>query len=113
LKKKYTLHIITNGFEEVQHIKLISSNLKQYFDVIITSEQVGVKKPNTKIFEFALEQAKAKKSESIMVGDDYAVDVLGAEQVGMQGVYFNPNKLAHKNAVVHEIFCLSELMALL
>ena len=113
LKKKYTLHIITNGFEEVQHIKLISSNLMQYFDVIITSEQVGVKKPNTKIFEFALEQAKAKKSESIMVGDDYAVDVLGAEQVGMQGVYFNPNKLAHKNAVVHEIFCLSELMALL
>ena len=113
LKKKYSLHIITNGFEEVQHIKLASSDLAQYFDVIVTSEQVGVKKPNAKIFEFALEQAKAKPDESIMIGDDFPVDVLGAEQIGMQGVYFNPNKLAHKHSVVHEIFCLSELMALL
>jgi len=113
LKKKYSLHIITNGFEEVQHIKLASSDLTQYFDVIVTSEQVGVKKPNAKIFEFALEQTKAKPDESIMIGDDFPVDVLGAEQIGMQGVYFNPNKLAHKHAVVHEIFCLSELMALL
>jgi len=113
LKKKYSLHIITNGFEEVQHIKLASSDLTQYFDVIVTSEQVGVKKPNAKIFEFALEQTKAKPDESIMIGDDFPVDVLGAEQIGMQGVYFNPNKLAHKHTVVHEIFCLSELMALL
>ena len=113
LKKKYSLHIITNGFEEVQHIKLASSDLTQYFDVIVTSEQVGVKRPNAKIFEFALEQTKAKPDESIMIGDDFPVDVLGAEQIGMQGVYFNPNKLAHKHTVVHEIFCLSELMALL
>ena len=113
LKKKYSLHIITNGFEEVQHIKLASSDLTQYFDVIVTSEQVGVKKPNAKIFEFALEQANADPEESIMIGDDFPVDVLGAEQIGMQGVYFNPNKLAHKHSVVHEIFCLSELMALL
>ena len=113
LKKKYSLHIITNGFEEVQHIKLASSDLTQYFDVIVTSEQVGVKKPNAKIFEFALEQAKAKPDESIMIGDDFPVDILGAEKIGMQGVYFNPNKLAHSNAVVHEIFCLSELIALL
>ena len=113
LKKKYSLHIITNVFEEVQYIKLASSDLIQYFDVIVTSEQVGVKKPNSKIFEFALEQAKAKPDESIMIGDDFPVDILGAEKIGMQGVYFNPNKLAHSNAVVHEIFCLSELIALL
>jgi putative hydrolase of the HAD superfamily len=97
----------------VQHIKLAHSDLKKYFDVIVTSEQVGVKKPNAKIFEFALEQAKAKPDESIMIGDDFLVDVLGAEKIGMQGVYFNPNKLSHNHAVVHEIFCLSELMALL
>jgi putative hydrolase of the HAD superfamily len=55
LKNKYTLHIITNGFEEVQYIKLAAADLKKYFDVVITSEKVGVKKPNSKIFEFALE----------------------------------------------------------
>jgi len=113
LKNKYTLHIITNGFEEVQHIKLAAADLKQYFDIVVTSEEVGVKKPNSKIFEFALEQANAKAEQSIMIGDDLAVDVLGAEKAGMQGIYFNPNKEEHKEEVVHEIFCLSELMTLL
>jgi putative hydrolase of the HAD superfamily len=113
LQNKYTLHIITNGFEEVQHIKLAASDLKQYFDIVVTSEKAGVKKPNAKIFEFALEQANAKAEQSIMIGDDLAVDVLGAEKVGIQGVYFNPHKQEHKEEVVHEIFCLSELMALL
>ena len=113
LKNKYILHIITNGFEEVQHIKLAAADLKKYFDVVVTSEKVGVKKPNAKIFEFALEQANAKAEQSIMIGDDLAVDVLGAEKAGMQGIYFNPNKEEHKEEVVHEIFCLSELMTLL
>ena len=113
LKNKYTLHIITNGFEEVQHIKLAAADLKQYFDIVVTSEEVGVKKPNSKIFEFALEQANAKAEQSIMIGDDLVVDVLGAEKAGMQGIYFNPNKEEHKEEVVHEIFCLSELMTLL
>ena len=113
LKNKYTLHIITNGFEEVQHIKLAVADLEQYFDVVVTSEKVGVKKPNAKIFEFALEQANAKAEQSIMIGDDLVVDVLGAEKVGMQGIYFNPNKEEHKEEVVHEIFCLSELRTLL
>ena len=113
LKNKYTLHIITNGFEEVQYIKLAAADLKQYFDVVITSEKVGVKKPNAKIFEFALEQANAKAEQSIMIGDDLVVDVLGAEKAGMQGIYFNPNKEGHNEEVVHEIFCLSELMTLL
>jgi len=113
LSKKYKLHIITNGFEEVQHIKLVSSGLTQYFDLIVTSEQIGVKKPNARIFEFALSQAKAIPEESIMIGDDLSVDILGAEAVGIQGVYFNPNRIAHKEYVVHEIFCLSELISLL
>ena len=113
LQNKYILHIITNGFEEVQHIKLAASDLKQYFDVVVTSEKAGVKKPNSKIFEFALEQANAKAEQSIMIGDDLVVDVLGAEKVGMQGIHFNPNKEKQKKEVVHEIFCLSELMTLL
>ena len=61
----------------------------------------------------AAEQANANAEQSIMIGDDLAVDVLGAEKVGMQGIYFNPNKKEHKEEVAHEIFCLSELMALL
>ena len=113
LSVKYKLHIITNGFHNVQHIKLKHSGLSSYFDKIITSEQVGVKKPNPKIFKYALQQANANVKESIMIGDDVEVDVLGAEQIGIQGVFFNPNKTKHNRDIVHEIFCLSELKALL
>ena len=55
LEAKYSLHIITNGFEEVQHRKLASSKLRPYFEHIITSERVGVKKPDPRIFNYALE----------------------------------------------------------
>ena len=113
LKNRYMLYIITNGFEEVQHIKLASSDLEKYFDLVITSEKVGVKKPNARIFEFALEQANARADESIMIGDDLLVDVLAAEKVGIQGVYFNPNNNKHKSEFTHEISCLSQLMLLL
>ena len=113
LKNKYMLYIITNGFEEVQQIKLVNSDLEEYFDLVVTSEKVGVKKPNARIFEFALEQANATADESIMIGDDLLVDVLGAEKVGMKGIYFNPNNNKHKLEVSHEISCLSQLMLLL
>ncbi len=113
LQKKYKLHIITNGFDQVQHVKLAVAKLTEYFDVIITSEQVGVRKPDAKIFAYALAKAGAKPEESIMIGNDLEVDVLGAEKAGIQGVYFNVAKLKHNESVVHEIYCLSELMALL
>ena len=90
LSKKYKLHIITNGFHEVQHIKLQHAGLTSYFNEIITSEQMGVKKPNPKIFNYALQKANTSAEESIMIGDDLEVDVLGAEKVGIQGVFFNP-----------------------
>ena len=62
LKPKYTLHIITNGFAEVQEGKLNNTNLASYFDVIVNSEMAGVKKPNPIIFETALKFGKCFKS---------------------------------------------------
>ena len=86
LKEKYHLHIITNGFEEVQYVKLRHSKLLHYFEQIITSEQVGVKKPNAEIFSHALVKASCKSNESIMIGDDLPVDILGAKAMGMYHV---------------------------
>ena len=112
LSQKYKLHIITNGFHEVQHIKLKHAGLIPYFDNIITSEQVGAKKPNPKIFNYALKKANTSAEESIMIGDDLEVDVLGAEEMGIQSIFFNPKKVKHNIDIVHEIFCLSELLVL-
>lgn len=90
LKPKYELHIITNGFNEVQYRKMKSSGLSPYFDKIITSEDAGVKKPNPVIFDYALNNTKAGKSESIMIGDNWEADVMGAINFGLDAIYFNP-----------------------
>ena len=112
LQSKYQLHIITNGFHKTQHIKLEHSNLAPYFHQIITSEKVGVKKPNSKIFEFSLSKANASAEESVYIGDDLEVDVLGCQNCGIDGVYFNPKKIQHQENPKYEISCLSELKGL-
>lgn len=83
LQGPYSLHIITNGFEEVQQVKLDSAGLRKYFTKVITSEAAGVKKPEPGIFRFALEETGARLDESLMIGDDYEVDILGAKGAGM------------------------------
>lgn len=109
LKKKYPLHIITNGFDEVQHLKLAYSGLSSFFEEIITSEYCNAKKPNPKIFHYALEKTGALASESIMIGDDIPVDLHGAKQVGIDTVYFNPNYLTHDEKMTYEVNHLREL----
>ncbi len=92
----FQLHIITNGFKEVQFIKLRQSGLIDYFDVILCSEEVGKNKPASDVFIEALGRADAKANESIMIGDDYLVDVVGAERCGIKGVLFDPHQ-SYKN----------------
>ena len=97
LKDKYQLHIITNGFEEVQAMKMKSSKIQHYFDQVITSESVGVKKPNPLIFEHALSVAKATKENSIMIGDSLEADIEGAINFDMEAIYFNPENNNSEN----------------
>ena len=93
LKPKYKLHIITNGFEEVQHTKMERSGLAPYFDTITSSETAGVKKPHPRIFEMALASAKTQAAHSMMIGDTYEADILGAEAMGMRTICFNYHKI--------------------
>jgi putative hydrolase of the HAD superfamily len=113
LRSKYRLHIITNGFEEVQQKKLDVSDLRKYFATITTSEEAGVKKPEMPIFRLALLKASALPSESLMIGDDLVVDMAGARNVGMDTLYFNPEKHSHNEQIDHEIFSWEELRGIL
>lgn len=92
IRKEYQLHIITNGFNEVQFIKLTESALLPYFKTITTSEHAGHNKPDEKIFLHALAQAGAKKRESLMIGDNFEADIEGAIKAGIDAIWFNPNK---------------------
>lgn len=89
LKPMYRLHIITNGFQEVQQTKLEKSKISHYFKTITNSEMVGVKKPNPKIFNFALNLANTTANKSVMIGDNYEADVLGALNIEMESIFFD------------------------
>lgn len=108
LRERYELHIITNGFAEVQFRKIANSKLEPYFKTITNSEMAGAKKPNPIIFEHALEKANAHKNESIMIGDSIDADVIGALDFGMRAIFFNPNQI-EVEGLIHQISSLSEL----
>lgn len=99
LQPKYNLHIITNGFAEIQENKLNNSYITHYFKSITNSEMAGVKKPNQLIFNYALNLAKAKKENSIMIGDCLEADVQGALDAGLDAVFFNENKVPVANTI--------------
>lgn len=112
MRNKYTLHIITNGFAHVQETKMTNSNLISYFKTITNSEMAGNKKPHASIFDFALNLAQANKKESVMIGDSWEADVMGALDYGIQAIYFNPERSIANKSVV-EISKLIELKSIL
>ena len=113
LHQKYKLHIITNGFVEVQYKKLRNTKLDVFFDRVTTSEEAKASKPNPEIFHNALSAANAKKTESLMIGDDWKSDILGAQKWGIDQVFFNPNKQKVDGKATFEIQSLAQLQEIL
>jgi len=92
--KKYQLFVITNGFKEVQYNKIKTSSLKPFFQKVFVSEEIKTPKPGREIFEYAVKSSNAKKSKSIMVGDDWETDILGAVNFGIDAIHFlNDSKI--------------------
>ncbi|MEN9521675.1 MAG: hypothetical protein RL065_52, partial [Bacteroidota bacterium] len=110
---KYQMHIITNGFLEVQTKKLKNSNLQKYFCELITSEEANANKPQIEIFDFAFGKTKATSLNSVMIGDNPFADMQGALNVGMDRILFNTNNHEHDINITTEIKSLKELMQLL
>ena len=105
----YPLIIITNGFEATQNLKVTHSNIGHYFDSIITSEKLGVKKPSPEIFYKALEINGLENARAIMVGDNLETDIAGARAAGIDAVYFNPDN-GESDALA--TYTITELIAL-
>jgi len=113
LSKKYSLHIITNGFKEVQHLKIGNTGLKHFFDQIHISEELGFKKPEPEIFHYAVKMARTVSENCIMIGDNLDTDISGAENAGIDPVFFNPNREQTGRKVFYEISTLEELRKIL
>jgi putative hydrolase of the HAD superfamily len=111
--KNYQLHLITNGFENVQNAKLQNSGLHVYFDKMITSESSNSLKPKPEIFEYAMQVTKANSSESIMIGDNQHADIGGAINFGMDAIFVNHIAEELKSNPTHIITHLKELEEIL
>jgi putative hydrolase of the HAD superfamily len=111
--KNYRLHIITNGFEEVQHSKMQSSGIDRYFDRVITSESANSLKPKPEIFLHAMLEAGASVAESLMIGDNVDIDIKGANAVGMHSVHVNHLSKEKSKDATYTVFHLEELEKIL
>jgi putative hydrolase of the HAD superfamily len=94
LHGRYEVAIITNGFKEVQYEKITRSELSKYFQKIFISEEIGTQKPGRQIFEYAIKSMNAPKKSSLMIGDSWEVDIVGAMNFGIDQIYYNP-KIVH------------------
>lgn len=108
--KGYPMHLITNGFEKTQHMKIKNSGIAHYFREVITSEQAGIMKPHAAIFEYALNTTGAKAAESIMIGDALEVDILGALNAGIDAAYVHAT--VPEGSKVKPTYVLKDLNAL-
>jgi len=112
LAPNYSMHIITNGFVEAQQVKMDNCGLAHYFEEIVVSDGLGYRKPDRRIFDYALEKSGATPENSIMIGDDYVPDVLGAKGIGMDQVYFTKELQKDEDAtfVIHSLLELKNIL---
>lgn len=111
LQGKYQMHIITNGFDTAQELKMKNSGIHKFFDVVVTSETANTRKPSPEIFELSLSLAKAEKTNSIMIGDNPKTDIQGAQNFGMKTLFYNPSGRM-KSLADYTIESLAELIKL-
>ena len=112
LRPHYRLHIITNGFTEVQGLKMDASGIRGFFTVVLTSEMAGSPKPSARIFRHALRSAGAKAQESLMIGDNATADIGGARRAGMDQAHLAPAGSGDPEAT-YRITRLDDLRAIL
>lgn len=99
IKTKVKVAIITNGSTERQKAKIINAGLNSCFEVIIISEEVGLSKPDKRIFELALNRLKVKPEDALFVGDNIELDIGGCQNANIKGIWFNPHKAKNVSGI--------------
>lgn len=114
LRPSYQLCILSNGFREVQYLKLSNSGLAPYFSQVILSEDAGIQKPHKGIFDYALTKTGAQRATSLMIGDSWDADITGAHDAGIDQLWFNPCRWPTGDfAPTYTVHCLAEIKRIL
>ncbi|AHM61851.1 had superfamily (subfamily ia) hydrolase, tigr02254 [Flammeovirgaceae bacterium 311] len=111
--KRFPMYVLTNGFSDVQDIKLKAAGIEHFFDGIYTAEDAGAAKPSTIFFDYVLKKINAKPQDCLMVGDNLKADIIGAASAGIDSVFYNPYRRKYNIPVQRDIHCLSELLKIL
>lgn len=113
-QRGYNLYILSNGFIEVQHKKLQSAGIEDYFERMVLSDEIGINKPDRRLFDYALEVTHSQAADTLMIGDNYDADILGAMHAGWGQIYFDRN---HRGITAqepqHTVHSLKEVMDIL
>lgn len=111
----YRMHICSNGFHEVQYRKLRACGLLDYFDTIVLSEDAGANKPSSTFFDYAFRQTGARAESTLMIGDNFKTDILGAKAMGLDVMFLNrhPEKVSATEPVTYEVHSLPEVQSIL
>lgn len=114
LRPKYNMYILSNGFKELQSRKMRTAGIDGYFDALILSEDIGINKPNRELYEYALAKTGSKLNESLMIGDMFDTDIVGAANIGMEQMYYNPKeKKGHAFSPTYEVTHLLQIKEIL
>ncbi len=114
LRPKYRMFILSNGFKELQSHKMRTAGIDGYFDALILSEDIGVNKPGRALYEHALQSTGSRIGESIMIGDMFDTDIVGAGNIGMDQIYYNPKgKEGHAFTPTYEVAHLLQIKEIL
>lgn len=111
LKKKYKLAIVTNGDFVSQKRKLDNINLYEYLEYTLISDEIGIRKPDPRIYKYALNKMNLKEDECIYVGDSYSRDIVGALNANIKPIYVCRNNVKHDDVVT--IYNIKDLLNIL
>ena len=109
-QRGYKMHIISNGYQDIQIKKMKSGGIHHFFDQIINNDIAGSRKPENAIFDFELYKANADVTNSIMIGDNLIADIEGAKKAGLRTIYFNPENDGNDTENISELKYLLEIL---
>lgn len=113
LHGRVKLGLMTNGLSCLQHEKIDGSRLAPYFDAMVVAGDIGVAKPDPKVFHALLDQLRVAPEDTVMVGNSVSGDIGGAQAVGMEAILVHRGEIHGADDSIVPDLIIEDLMAVM